>query len=74
MWPEGKEVAKGCRILGTLIFSREEVIGNDIKVKARHCALHGECEAPHCPAEGPLGWSVSVSGEEAESVIASSGS
>lgn len=64
MWPEGKEVAKGCGILGTLIFSREEVIGNDVKVKARDCALHRERRASHCAAEGCLGWSMSVSGEE----------
>lgn len=34
MWLEGKEMVKGCRTLGLLIFRREEVIGNDVNVKA----------------------------------------
>lgn len=60
--PEGKGVAKGCGILGTLIFfSREEVIGNDVKVKARDYASQGECRAFHCPAEGLL-WGVGGGG------------
>lgn len=49
-----KEV-KRWGLLGTLILGREELRGNDVKVKARDCALQGEYRASRCLAEGHLG-------------------